>query len=185
MRRTLLLIAVQSADFPLVRPLQKTFNGFEYALVAKLAPDGASFVYSTFLGGGFDEGWGIATDALRTAYVAGMTGSSDFPLRKPLQPAFGGDIDAFIARVNDEIFCLGLPATVIGTPADDVIAGTAFPDVIAALGGNDTIVGLGGNDLICGGTGSDLLIGGAGSDVCLGGPDADAQAACERSAGIP
>ena len=173
----------ESADFPLVRPMQATFNGFEYALVTKVAADGA-FVYSTYLGGGFDEGWGIDVDALGTAYVAGTTGSDGFPVRKPLQAELRGNNDAFIARINDEIFCLKQLANVIGTPGGDVLVGTAFADVVAALGGNDIVLGLGGNDLICGGSGNDFLAGGSGFDFCFGGPGTDASA-CESSAGIP
>ena len=54
--------------------------------VTKLAPDGASLAYSTYLGGsgGFENGYGIAADAAGAAYVVGVTTAVDFPTVGPL-----------------------------------------------------------------------------------------------------
>ncbi len=71
----------ESADFP-VTPgaFQTTFNEQE-AFITKLAIDGSSLVYSTFLGGSdIDYGYGIALDTLGNAYVTGVTNSFDFPV---------------------------------------------------------------------------------------------------------
>jgi Ca2+-binding RTX toxin-like protein len=65
--------------------------------------------------------------------------------------------------------CYGLPATMVGTPADDVIYGTNGSDVIVGLGGNDVIYGGGGNDVVCGNGGNDTLYGDNGDDTLLGG----------------
>ena len=52
-------------------------GGQRDAFVTKLAPDGASLVYSTYLGGsGIDGGVGIAVDAAGSAYVTGTTDSA-------------------------------------------------------------------------------------------------------------
>jgi hypothetical protein len=64
--------------------------------------------------------------------------------------------------------CNGLPATIVGTPGDDVINGTGGPDVIAGLGGNDIINGRDGDDVICGYAGDDTLNGGNGNDTLIG-----------------
>ncbi len=64
--------------------------------------------------------------------------------------------------------CNGLPATIVGTPGDDVINGTNGPDVIAGLGGNDIIDGGNDNDVICGYAGDDTLNGGNGDDTLIG-----------------
>ena len=64
--------------------------------------------------------------------------------------------------------CGGLPATIVGTPGDDVIAGTEGADVIVALAGRDIIRGHGGNDVICGGPGADRIFGGGGHDTVWG-----------------
>ncbi|MBI5566980.1 MAG: ExeM/NucH family extracellular endonuclease, partial [Chloroflexi bacterium] len=64
--------------------------------------------------------------------------------------------------------CNGLPATIVGTPGDDVLYGTNGADVIAGLGGNDTIYGGNDDDVICGYAGNDTLIGGNGHDTLIG-----------------
>ncbi|NQV05114.1 hypothetical protein HQ535_01070, partial [bacterium] len=51
--------------------------------------------------------------------------------------------------------CNGLPATILGSRAEDVIEGTDGDDVIMGLGGGDQIDGLAGHDHICGGGGND------------------------------
>jgi poly-gamma-glutamate synthesis protein (capsule biosynthesis protein) len=63
-----------------------------------------------------------------------------------------------------EASCGGVPATMVGTPGDDVLIGTDGPDVIAGRGGRDVIWGRGGDDVLCGGPGIDLVLGGPGED---------------------
>jgi predicted extracellular nuclease len=79
------------------------------------------------------------------------------------------DHDPVIVGLDLIATCNGLPATLIGTPGDDVIDGTNGDDVIVALGGNDTINGGNGNDVICGDGGNDTLNGGNGIDLLFGG----------------
>ena len=86
-----------SPDFPTINALKSTFVsgtcpiagpilGFPApvlpctdAFAAKLAPDGASLVYSTYLGGSHsEEAFGVAVDSTGAAYVAGETFSPDF-----------------------------------------------------------------------------------------------------------
>jgi Ca2+-binding RTX toxin-like protein len=69
--------------------------------------------------------------------------------------------------------CHGVRATIVGTPAPDVIRGTPGRDVIVGLAGNDEIHARGGNDLVCGGGRDDRLYGGAGDDVLYGGGGGD------------
>ncbi len=93
-----------STDFPTASPLQAVFGGgvdYGDAFVAKLNPTGSALVYSTYLGGSSDdEGHGIAVDSAGNAYVSGGTFSTDFPTASPLQASFGGDEDAFVAKLN-------------------------------------------------------------------------------------
>lgn len=83
-----------------------------------------------------------------------------------------------------QVTCRGVPATIVGTSADDTLVGTAGPDVIVGGGGADEISGGAGDDLICGGPTRDkespygdpdaqTLDGGAGDDVLIGGPGMD------------
>ena len=73
-----------STDFPTVKPLQPAsgcgLDACDYAFVAKLDPTGKTLIYSTYLGGGFqDFGGAIAVDARGNAIVAGISSSSNFP----------------------------------------------------------------------------------------------------------
>ena len=92
----------QSANFPVAGALQPALRGNEDAFIAKLAPDGASLVYSTYLGGSAeDDGHAITVDAGGNALVAGGTESLDFPLSAAFQATHGGgQVDAFVAKLN-------------------------------------------------------------------------------------
>ena len=69
-----------SADFPTQNPLQPfhTDDGvYNDAFVTKLNTTGTALVYSTYLGGSFDDtGKGISVDAAGNAFVAGSAGTS-------------------------------------------------------------------------------------------------------------
>src|SRR5580700_4161148 len=83
-------------------------------------------VYSTYLGGsGGDQGNSIAVDSAGNAYVAGITGSSDFPTMNPLQPAYGGNVDAFVTKINTEGSAL-VYSTYLGGGGSDQGAGVAI-----------------------------------------------------------
>ena len=69
--------------------------------------------------------------------------------------------------------CLGQPATLVGTPGDDVLSGGDGNDVIVGLDGADRIDGGGGRDLVCGGSGPDRLVGGLSGDSIAGGGGPD------------
>ena len=69
-----------SPNFPQKNALNPNPSGACQAFVFKLAPDGQTPLYSTYLGGSSGEqGWGIAVDRSGNAYVTGITYSSDFP----------------------------------------------------------------------------------------------------------
>ncbi|MBN2117770.1 MAG: ExeM/NucH family extracellular endonuclease [Anaerolineales bacterium] len=84
------------------------------------------------------------------------------------------DHDPVIVGLDLQATCNGLPATIVGTPGDDVLFGTHKRDVIVALGGNDIIYGGNGDDVICGNAGDDTIYGGNGNDILLGGSGGDA-----------
>jgi hypothetical protein len=59
--------------------------------VAKIAPDGRTLRYATFLGGAdLDVANALAVDRSGNAYVAGRTGSADFPTTRGAQPRIDG-----------------------------------------------------------------------------------------------
>jgi hypothetical protein len=95
---------VSTADFPTTAgAFQGALPGTDHAFVTKLNAAGTALVYSTYLGGSsYDVGYGIAVDASGNAYVAGATGSTDFPTTPgTFQPGFAGGIDdAFVAKIS-------------------------------------------------------------------------------------
>ncbi|MFB3895126.1 MAG: SBBP repeat-containing protein [bacterium] len=71
-------------NFPTtVDAYDRTYNGgTSDIIISKLNADGTALVYSTFVGGNGDDieiGYGIGLDKSGNAYVAGPTGSPDFP----------------------------------------------------------------------------------------------------------
>jgi hypothetical protein len=92
-----------STDFPIAgTPWDASHNGGRDVFVTKVATDGVSLAYSTFLGGsGDDEAFGVALVADGTVAVTGSTGSSAFPTKTTaLATTTRGGVDAFAAVVN-------------------------------------------------------------------------------------
>src|SRR3989442_871756 len=88
-----------STNFPTAHPIQANGGGVE-AFVTKVNAAGNALVYSTYLGGSSaDAGHGIAVDSLGSAYVTGLTESTNFPTANPIQAANGGSNDAFVTKL--------------------------------------------------------------------------------------
>ncbi len=84
--------------------IQDKPKGGRDVFLAKLTPDGSgklALAYWTQLGGSnTDEANAIVVDDAGFVYLAGYTDSTDFPLAGgPLQTAFGGEMDAFVAKI--------------------------------------------------------------------------------------
>ncbi len=94
-------------NFPVVNAIQPTrptqgYYSFD-AFVTKLAPNGASLLYSTYLGGNVDDiANGIAVDSAGNAYVTGYTTSNNFPTVNPISPYMGGHSaqNIFVSKIN-------------------------------------------------------------------------------------
>jgi hypothetical protein len=123
--------ATGSTDFPTVNPVQSAYGGGEYdAFVTKINPLGSALVYSTYLGGSgnlSDWGTGIAVDSAGHAYVTGLTDSTDFPTKNPLQAANAGSYDAFVAKFNPSGSLVY--STYLGGSLDDAALGIAADTV--------------------------------------------------------
>jgi len=92
-----------SADFPTTPgAFDRSNHGGWDAFAAKINPAGSDLVYSTYLGGlFFDAGDAIALDETGAAYVAGFTGSSDFPSTPDaFQTRVAGGTDAFVVKLS-------------------------------------------------------------------------------------
>ena len=89
-----------STGFPTLNPIQAGNGGGTDAFVTKLNASG-DLVYSTYLGGnGYDYPYAIAADPSGSAYIAGMTESTNFPMQNPYQGVSGGNSDAFVSKLN-------------------------------------------------------------------------------------
>ena len=105
-------------------------GGYSDAFVTKLSPGGSSLVYSTYLGGSKDDlGKAIAVDSSGSAYVAGQTFSSDFPVVSgAVQESYGGAGDAFVAKLSPSGSSLEY-STFLGGSATDEALGIAVDSV--------------------------------------------------------
>jgi uncharacterized repeat protein (TIGR01451 family) len=80
-----------SANFPLAGPLQSQLAGSSDGFVAKLNPNGAGLIFSTYFGGtGVDEILGAKLDASGRVALAGRTDSTDFPTAGAIQTNLSG-----------------------------------------------------------------------------------------------
>jgi len=100
-----------SVDFPTTNVSPPYGGGLCDAFLAKIRTNGSSLAYSRFVGGSGGEGsMAVVLDASGNAYVAGGTGSYDFPTVNPIQADFRGGVaphpeysllgpgDAFVAQ---------------------------------------------------------------------------------------
>jgi hypothetical protein len=92
-----------SASFPTTPGVyDRGYNQNVDAFVTKFDRTGSAIVYSTFVGGtAFDSGNGIAVDDEGAAYVAGFTGSTNFPTTAGAHdPTHNGGSDAFVLKLT-------------------------------------------------------------------------------------
>jgi len=92
----------ESSDFPTESGYQNDFGGgYNDAIVTKLSSAGNTLVFSTFLGGTFEEtGKSVAVDGDGYVYIAGQTFSTDFPLEKPIAGSFAGYGSAIVTKLS-------------------------------------------------------------------------------------
>ncbi len=121
-----------STNFPRNLALQ-TFNaGSTDGFVTKLDTNGATLIFSTYLGGfGNDTPQSIAVNANGDAYVTGRTTSTNFPTASPFQSTNHGSGDGFIVKIT------GLNAYLIQGHITDAL-GSGLSAVTVALSGSAT-----------------------------------------------
>jgi hypothetical protein len=126
----------ESTDFPTQNPYQ-TNQPFGDAFVTKLSPSGSSLVYSTYLGGNNDieEGNGIAVDGAGSAYVTGLTDSTNFPTQNPYQTYQCCWADAFVTKLSPSGSSLAY-STYLGGKGSDGGTGIAVDSL-----GNAYVIG--------------------------------------------
>jgi hypothetical protein len=130
-----------STDFPTVNALQPALasQATSDAFVVKIAPDGQTVIFATYLGGtDADNGTAIAVDASGAVYVAGSTRSTNFPVLGGFQPQSAGGTDAFVAKLSADGRSL-VYSTYYGGTGDDFVADLRVrADGSVAFGGRTT-----------------------------------------------
>lgn len=128
-----------STNFPATSGAAQTQIGGNYdAFVAKLAPDGKSLAYATYVGGTRSEsGAALALDGQRRVTLAGRTTSTNFasfasPKRFGQQTGNG---DAYVARLSADGTTLQALALLDGGEADAAAA------VVLAADGSPVVMG--------------------------------------------
>jgi len=88
-----------SSGFPTVNANDSTYNGGVDCFISKLAIDGQSIVFSTFLGGASDDIMRDIAVESGCTYVTGYTGSTDFPTVNAYDSTYnGGTYDCFVTK---------------------------------------------------------------------------------------
>ncbi len=129
-----------SSNYPTLNPYQTdqvNTDGF----VTKLSAAGNALLYSTYLGGSaIDAVSGIALDVTNNAYVAGTTGSVNFPTVGAFQTDQGGQ-DAFVTKLssagNTLIYSTYLGGTASDGAAAIAINGSGNAFVLGSTGSTD------------------------------------------------
>jgi hypothetical protein len=91
----------RSPDFPTVNAYNSIHGGGTDCFVFKLSADGSTLLYSTFVGGGYeDEAESIALELSGEVHFTGNTASPDFPTVNAYDSTYGGHYDCFVSRLS-------------------------------------------------------------------------------------
>ncbi|MEO8659461.1 MAG: SBBP repeat-containing protein [Bryobacteraceae bacterium] len=107
-----------STNFPVTSGAYQTVSHGDYeAFVVKLNATGTAINFASLLGGsGSDSGTAIAVGSSGTVWIAGYTGSVNFPTT--VAPGFSGSLDGFFAQLSSTGASLQL-AGYLGGASDD------------------------------------------------------------------
>ena len=114
-----------STDFPVTAgAFDESWNGGESdGFLTKIAADGSSQVYSTYLGGNGEDvalsvGVSVPGNDFVLAYVTGFTESTNFPVKAALRTSLVGVSDAFVTKFNADAGDIEY-STYLGGSAED------------------------------------------------------------------
>jgi hypothetical protein len=98
----------KSSGFPVTaNAYQKTLRGWEDGVFVRFSGDLSTLIYSTYMGGSAgsnisDSFRAVGLDAAGNVYLAGDSGSADWPTLNPVQASFGGGRDVVAVRFTLE-----------------------------------------------------------------------------------
>ncbi|MEE8576309.1 MAG: SBBP repeat-containing protein, partial [candidate division Zixibacteria bacterium] len=116
-----------STNFPTENAYQSTHGlGSSDAFVTKLSETGKTLVFSTYLGGSsYDGATCITVNPSRNAFVAGFTGSFNFPMQSAYDNSYNGGLsDVFVTKLSFAGNVLAY-STFVGGSSSDGAAGIA------------------------------------------------------------
>ena len=116
-----------SADFPVTeRAFQRLIAGSQDCFVSMLSGDGASLVFSTFMGGSdLDSCRAVALSPSGIIALGGSTRSSDFPVLGAFQARTAGFLDGFVVQLDSTGSTL-ISSSYLGGIGEDQISSLAL-----------------------------------------------------------
>ena len=127
----------RSPDFPTTTgAFDTTPNGDFDVTLTKINAAGSGLVYSTYLGGsGSDSGGGLAVDAAGNAFVAGSTGSPNWPTTTGAFDTTYNNGDGYVTKLNPAGSALVFSTLVGGS------AGENFSGIVLDTAGRSWLTG--------------------------------------------
>ena len=168
-----------SGDFPTRTPIQIANGGGSDAFITKIDTVAKSLVYSTYLGGNFDDAaLGVAVDSTAHAHVVGPTTSVNFPTTpgafQTSQVSFSdgyasklsanGQALDYATRLSSASLVIGAKAVALNSSGNSVIAGFSSGGCPAGLSAIGTSAVTNGVLLSLDPTGSTMV-----GNACIGG----------------
>ncbi|MCX6834744.1 MAG: SBBP repeat-containing protein [candidate division Zixibacteria bacterium] len=122
---------VLSADYPTTEgAFDRSYNGEGDCYVSKLAADGASLIYSTYIGGSqFEDGVCVTVDATGHAYVGSATSSPEFPTTANAYDATYRGQGGYICKLSENGDALEYSTFLGGTTGYTVVSDIAIDDI--------------------------------------------------------
>ena len=120
-----------TGDFPVAVVADSTGNAFvagttcsrefarEDVFVAKFDPTGGRLIYTTFGGSKEDRARDLSIGPRSNVFVIGETFSTDFPVRRAVQPQNAGNVDVFVTKLNSDASAI-LYSTYLGSRGGDL-----------------------------------------------------------------
>lgn len=135
-----------STNFPILNAFQSHLASADDSFLAKLATDGSSVIYSTYLGGvgGGSIAYALTVDSSQSPYVTGQTGSPSFPLLNPFQSqkkSPSGSTDVYVTKFtsagNVLVYSTYLGGSGTQSPAGIAVDGSGNAYVTGGTASND------------------------------------------------